>query len=441
MSSESSSPINAHLQRARELVALGQVAEAERLFTRILELAPEQVEPRVFLAAQAFKRGEAARSVALLEAAVELQPDNTQLLTTLGQAYEATRRIDTAGEVFRRAVEVAPGNYVARLHLGALEEHAGKHRQALVQYVRAVSAARSQGRWRDQETTEPWLHTKVSHATRFVIEGRRALFSQVLAPFKARFGSEALKRVERCLATYLGEIPPEYADARQRPRSIFFPALPPHAYLPMELVPFLAQMANETDAIRAELAALLADGDHLVPFLTGPSSASPESSLRGTRGAPQWNAFFFYRHGQRFDENCARCPHTAALIDALPLVRVRGSAPEICFSVLTPGTHILPHRGVTNTRVVAHLPLIVPEDCALSVGGELHQWQPGKWVVFDDTFEHEAWNRSAETRVVLIVDLWNPYLTEIERECLSELVATIGEYNRECWGEETEEAS
>ena len=57
----------------------------------------------------------------------------------------------------------------------------------------------------------------------------------------------------------------------------------------------------------------------------------------------------------------------------------------------------------------------MPENCALNVGGELHEWQEGRVVVFDDTYEHEAWNRSERTRVILIFDMWNPYLTEPER--------------------------
>ena len=125
-------------------------------------------------------------------------------------------------------------------------------------------------------------------------------------------------------------------------------------------------------------------------------------------GEPAWNGYYFYRHGARRDENCARCPATSAALDRLPLPQVREHAPEVLFSVFTAGTHLLPHRGVTNTRVVGHLPLLVPEDCALNVGGEIHVWQEGRVVVFDDTYEHEAWNRSQEMRVVLIFDLWNP---------------------------------
>ena len=151
-------------------------------------------------------------------------------------------------------------------------------------------------------------------------------------------------------------------------------------------------------------------------------------NLRGVNQAPSWNGYYFFRHGERRDENCSRCPVTAAALDYLPLSRVRDHGPEVLFSVFTPGTHLLPHRGVTNTRLVGHLPLLVPRDCALNVGGELHEWREGKVVVFDDTFEHEAWNRSNSIRVVLIFDLWNPYLSEAERAALADLIAAIGDF-------------
>lgn len=160
--------------------------------------------------------------------------------------------------------------------------------------------------------------------------------------------------------------------------------------------------------------------------------ASDEAERRGLAGgqdAPTWSGFYFYRHGKRRDANHASCPRTSAALAALPLVRIRGNAPEIMFSVLTPGTHVLPHRGVTNTRVVCHLPLVVPEGCALVVGGERHEWREGEAVVFDDSYEHEAWNRGSETRVVLIADVWNPHLTAAEREAVSVLAGAMTAFN------------
>jgi aspartate beta-hydroxylase len=152
--------------------------------------------------------------------------------------------------------------------------------------------------------------------------------------------------------------------------------------------------------------------------------------LRSTRNTPAWDAFFFFRHGRPFEANQQSCPDTAAILETLPLVRIDGEAPEILFSVLAPGTRIMPHHGVTNSRSVVHLPLIIPPDCALRVGGETHVWWPGQSVVFDDTYEHEAWNESGQVRVVLIVDTWNPYLTQAEQSALATLVPVNASVDR-----------
>ena len=85
---------------------------------------------------------------------------------------------------------------------------------------------------------------------------------------------------------------------------------------------------------------------------------------------------------------------------------------------------------MTNTRLVTHLPLIVPESCAIVVGGEKREWREGECFTFDDTFEHEAWNRGASTRVVMLMDCWNPWLTEVERDAVTLLVGAIGDFNR-----------
>jgi aspartate beta-hydroxylase len=184
----------------------------------------------------------------------------------------------------------------------------------------------------------------------------------------------------------------------------------------------------QSNAIREELLAVLPQSERSERVFA--DDAAERKGLGSDQGAPTWNGFYFYRHGERRDENHALCPRTSAVLDAIPLVRIREHAPEVMFSVLTPGTHILPHRGVTNTRVVCHLPLIVPENCALVVGGETHAWQEGRAVVFDDTFEHEAWNRGSRTRVVLIIDVWNPHLTAAERDAVAALVEATGDFNK-----------
>lgn len=101
------------------------------------------------------------------------------------------------------------------------------------------------------------------------------------------------------------------------------------------------------------------------------------------------------------------------------------------FSILLPGTEIKPHYGSINGRLIVHLPLIVPQNCGgLRVAGETREWVQGQCLVFDDSFEHSAWNHSDQTRVVLILDTWNPALSPAERDGFSALLQTAREFER-----------
>jgi aspartate beta-hydroxylase len=421
--------------RAQALAALqrGDVAVAEQAYARLLEQLPDDAEALLFLASRELDRGNAARAIERLQGVRHASDRDAAILHQLGAAQVLAGDLCGAEASLREALELAPGMFVARLRLGVVFEQQRRRHEATTAYHGAINAAQAQGRWLSDDTTAPGLRDAVKHAARYVAAGRRELFDAVIEPLRQRYGRAELARVDQCLAIYLHELPAPLPDPRQRPLFLYFPGIPSQPFYPRERFPEHARLEAAVEEIREELRAVLAGaGDPLVPFLGAPSSDAAAAKLLGSTGAQEaaWDAFFFYRHGERYDANCVRCPRTSALLDTLPLVRIRDHAPETLYSVLRPGTHILPHRGVTNTRLVTHLPLIVPPDCALRVGGQTHVWEEGRCVTFDDTFEHEAWNRSAQTRVVLIMDSWNPDLTEAERLAVTELVAAIGDFNR-----------
>jgi aspartate beta-hydroxylase len=421
------------LEAARQEAGRGGMRPAAQLYQRVLDAAPEHAEALAFVGQSALADGQFARATVLLERAVEQDGGDIQLLKNLGVACIGAERLDEARFAFDRALILAPDFFVARLYLGHVLENLGHHDAALRDYFRAINEAQAKGRWLSPETTAPALRQLVTYAMRYIDAGRRKRFVEVLAPLRDAHGAAAMRRVDECLDIYLGERPANPADPQQKPKFLYFPDLPTTPFFARELFDWYGELERNVEAIRAELLAVLEQASGIEPFLTLPSpELVPKFLGAGPQGPPAWDAFFFYRHGVRYDDNCARCPRTTAILEALPLTRIRAHAPEVCFSVLAPGTHILPHHGVTNTRLVTHLPLIVPENCAIHVGREEHAWQEGRCVTFDDTFEHEAWNRSDQTRVVLILDTWNPHLTAVEREALATLVEDIGDFNREC---------
>ncbi len=428
---ESSPDIAACRAQALASAQRGDITLAEQAFSRLLDLQPGDAEALQFLATRQLDRGNAVRAIELLQAAQRSQPQDAAILHQLGSAQMVAGDLPAAAESLRKGLALAPGMFVARLRLGVVHEQQGHRHEAMLAYLGAIDAAQARGRWLSDDTTAPGVRDAVKHATHYVAAHRRELFDAVIEPLRQRYGRSELTRVDQCLAIYLHEQPAALPDPRQRPKFLYFPGLPSRAFYPRERFPEHARLEAAVDVIREELHAVLA-GDDLVPFLGAPSAEAVAARLLDSSGTQEaaWDAFFFYRHGVRHDANCARCPRSIALLDSQPLVRVRDHAPETLYSVLRPGTHILPHHGVTNTRLVTHLPLIVPPECALRVGGETHVWEEGRCVTFDDTFEHEAWNRSAQTRVVLIMDSWNPDLSEVERAAVADLVAAIGDFNR-----------
>ncbi|WP_426701018.1 aspartyl/asparaginyl beta-hydroxylase domain-containing protein [Rhodanobacter sp. Col0626] len=420
-------------EQARFAWQRGDLAAAELAFLRLLEELPGDAEALQFLATRSWERGDAPRAIELLLAAHRAQPQDAGVLHRLGEIQMLAGELQAAIGNLRKALQIAPGMFVAGLRLGVALEQQGSRHEAMLAYLGAIDTAQAQGRWLSDDTTAPGLREAVKHATRFVAAGRRELFDAIIEPLRERYGRSELTRVDQCLAIYLGEQTAAPPDSRQRPTFLYFPGIPSQAFYPRERFPAHARLEAAVDVIGEELRAVLAQAqDELVPFLGAPSSSAVAAELLSASGPQQaaWDAFFFHRHGVRHDASCARCPRTSALLDSLPLVRIREHAPETLYSVLRPGTHILPHRGVTNTRLVTHLPLIVPPDCALRVGGETHVWQEGRCVTFDDTFEHEAWNRSGHDRVVLILDSWNPDLSEAEQRAVTDLVGAIGDFNR-----------
>ena len=181
--------------------------------------------------------------------------------------------------------------------------------------------------------------------------------------------------------------------------------------------------------IQQELEVALQDGrSALEPYIQYPPGA-PVNQWAKLNHSPAWSSYFLWRDGEKQSANCARCPQTTALLDSLPLAQMPGYAPTAMFSVLSPHTHIPPHTGSANTRLIVHLPLVLPPDCAFRVGNDTRSWEMGQAWVLDDTIEHEAWNNSDETRVILIFDVWNPLLSDAERALVTEMLAALRAYN------------
>ncbi len=170
-------------------------------------------------------------------------------------------------------------------------------------------------------------------------------------------------------------------------------------FFPLERFPWVEYIERNSDVIREEVERLLDDRDAL------PNFQDISKDQIEITDDDRWKTFFLYGYGFEAKLGVEMCPRTAALMREIP------GMTTAMISILSPRKHILDHRGPYKGVLRYHLGLVVPEDaasCRIRVGDDIRHWEEGKSMIFDDTFNHEVWNDTDETRVVLFVDVMRP---------------------------------
>lgn len=405
--------INDLLRAADTALQAGRLDEAARLWNQVRLIAPDHPRALLHLGQHHLHRGDPMIARELLERAAAADAGNPVVALNLSAAFRAMG--DNLNELLAldRALAIDPYFFPALLARGMYFERIGKPRQAARTYKDVLAIA--------PENPEEWMHKPLARAREVVEQNAAALDAYLegrLSALRARAGS-ATTRFDECKDILTGS----KKLMVQQPTLLNFPRLPAIPFYERKDFPWLAEVEAATDTIRDEFLALLRDDAREFEAYVNHPEGVPLNQWAELNHSPKWSVFFLWSDGVRQDAHCARCPKTAALLDRVPMARVPGAAPAAFFSTLAPRTLIPPHTGVTNTRLIVHVPLVVPEDCWFRVGNETREWRPGEALIFDDTIEHEAWNGSDRLRAILIFDIWNPYLSEAERGLVCELLA------------------
>jgi aspartyl/asparaginyl beta-hydroxylase (cupin superfamily) len=353
-------------------------------------------------------RGELSQARALLERAAAARPSLPAWLK-LGSVCAALGDPERALAAVHQALALAPLDFTALLSKASLLERMGVEGSGEA-YGRALAQ-------RPAGAAAPALARVIAHAEAAYaqhIEKHDQRLTQVLAEVAAAATADEQRRISRFRTNTVRKTRAYHSE----PSHFHFPGLLEREFHDRTAFPWLAELEAATDAIAAEFAAVAAaEKAELVPYIRYPDH-EPLMQWAGLNNNRDWTAIHLSQYGRAIEVNARHCPRTVALLSRLPQPRIRGCSPNAVFSLLAPGTTIPPHSGVANTRLLCHLPLIVPAGCWFRVGGETRTWERGKAFVFDDTIEHEAANTSGELRVVLIFDVWHPGLGSTEREAV-----------------------
>ena len=345
--------------------------------------------------------------------AVEESPGGCLLYLKLAGLQRATGQPDAALQSVQRALAVEPRDFTALLMQASLLERLGRPGSD-----QAWSFALAQ---RPDGELPPHLAPIVEQAESRVNEwtsNREAKMAAAMAAAEARATHEQGLRMKRFRSNALRKTRHFHSE----PTDFHYPGLAEREFHPRESFPWLEELEASTEALTAELKAVMsAERAELVPYVQYEDHL-PMDQWRTLNRSLDWTAIHLMQNGLPVNANARHCPETMALLEHFPQPRIPGSSPNAMFSLLAPRTQIPPHVGVSNARLVCHLPLIVPEGCWFRVGAETRLWARGEALVFDDTIEHEAMNPSDELRAIFIFDVWHPDLSEVEREAVAALI-------------------
>ncbi|WP_309606608.1 aspartyl/asparaginyl beta-hydroxylase domain-containing protein [Phenylobacterium sp.] len=371
---------------------------------------------------QAIASGDPSRALKILERALDVDPDNLVAWLSYAGLLRTTGQVDAALQAIAQGLRIEPRSFHALLMKGSIFDAQGRFAEAGRTYALALLFAP-----RDAELDRPTL-AAVSRARAQYASYIDAFSADVRASMLARFGTAPEGRRRR-FDHFVDIVSGKSRVYGQQPSDFHFPGLRAIEFYDNDEFPWLAGVESCFADILEELQVYLSGGaDDFAPYVQLPVGA-PVDQWADLNHSPAWSSLFLKKNGRVVEETARWFPKTLKALSLIPQPVAPNRSPVAMFSALRPHTAIPPHHGVTNTRVVLHLPLIVPDNCGFRVGSETRRWTPGKAWVFDDTIEHEAWNNSDDLRVILIADVWSPQLSQDERAMYGALLQAIDEFH------------
>jgi aspartate beta-hydroxylase len=400
----------------------GQRAEADRLLNTVRASAPDHPLVLNAVGVQELHRGNFTVAREQIEKAIAKDSGNAAFWINLATTLRRLGQREDEMQALQKALTIEPRHLLALLQKASLQDLMGQTRAAAKTYHNALQTIPANAQLPES------LREPLTYAVKFVKENTAQLETFLRERLKGMgdgYSAIERERYEHCIDAHLGK----RRIYTPQPTFLMFPQLPALEFYPREMFPWLAGIEAASDEIRAEFERVFAeDAGSLEPYVNHPDGV-PLDQWKELNHSRRWSVLYLWRDGRREEANIARCPRTAELVQEAPGVDIPNIGPAVFFSVLDAKSHIPAHTGVTNTRLVVHIPLVIPEGCRFRVGSTTRQWRKGEAFVFDDTIEHEAWNDSDVPRAVLIFDIWNPYLTTLERDVVRATVSAIREFN------------
>jgi len=405
----------------------GAIAASEKA----LAADPKSQAALQFLSTLHFTLNNFADAAKHLEAFSKLNPASVDCWHGLGLAYEGCERADDALAAYRTAAALDHDNPYTYLFIGSVLEGQGEDLIAAQAYSFAVDLYPKVKLIPNNPDAPQALKFRAKRANDMLTKLGAEIREDAASVAEENFKGADFARFQKSIWRKLSDGSAPFDDLIQQPMAFYQPGLDFRPWFERGEFDWATRFEAEFDAIRAEMLAGLDTLKDTKPYLE--KGRNDPETWGDMIDNINWSGLHFYNGIEREEEAFKRFPHTAQVIDSLPLFKIRGTPVEVLFSCLQAGQRIPPHWGASNARVTVHLPLVVPkrndgEGPWLRAGHETRPFIEGQMMAFDDSFEHEALNPTDSVRVVLIVEAWHPALAEHEKKAIEESYAAYNDW-------------
>lgn len=421
----------AHYRQGIALHHLGEYEDAVTAFSRALKLEPNNrsIRQKLELASTATQPsrikkyveeigrqltcGNIANASALLEETRSLSSHETSphLAFYQGCIYHQHNQLERSLRCYNKALKLLPTLISARKNAVVALTALGRHEEALENAEIAVkfqpdSAERYFELGVILMTMEKYRESSEAYTNALSINPvfKEAYINNDNVLLRLNAIEDCRKNADKAIASRMDNF---WVNRMQRPPH-FTPHLRSKPWWEPSTFSWVAKLENEYEDIRSEVCALLGFGEDDDTCWGQVGKRSVHDGSLVSKGT--WREFPLLSCTPIPEEVVRRCPKTLKVLESIPEIAVMASTGvgESLFSLLHPGTHLRPHCGSTNARLTAHLGIKVPSGCFVTAGGEKRQWEEGKCIVFDDSYEHSVEHNGDTIRVVLLINFWHP---------------------------------
>ncbi len=410
------------INEVQEFLQNGQFDQAVGIAKEVVKKNPEDVFCLSVIAQSEFNTGDLEKAASTLEKALAIEPTEINLNRNLGIVKNKLGKFSQSSQAFINAIENNhnhPGILLDMLLLGiSLDKISAELSSRVIEYVFHRADNLKNAYMNPQEL--PLISEASKIANHIARDARYTKQKQAIDIISLGFDDSKKNRLYDFLDSFHGVQAPKYADPMQKPTYHVFPDLEPLPFYETKKLNWIETLEENWLAIKDELNALYDKKTLVKPYIENTSTGNQELDVLSD--SLDWSSIHLIQSGEYNKTLLDKCPTTKSVLEQLPLSVLSGNGPEAFLSVLQPGAEIKPHYGLSNIKLTVHLGLEVPNDCAIRVGNETQKWQEGKVLVFDDSFEHEAWNHSEEERKVFILEVWHPDLSHLERQGIQKIM-------------------